>query len=98
VGIGEALIIAFILTAVGVPLVGSIVGMKRAARRREQGRHSVGAIVLASIACLVALATVPRSAWFISVPACVLSCAWLVAAIAANRAARGIARRQNPSE
>jgi hypothetical protein len=94
-GAGELVIILVIVGVLGLPIIGSIVGIRRAARRRREGVRSVGAVVLASIAGLIAVSTIGKSMWFFSVAACGLSFTWIVCAVLANR---HVARATRPTK
>jgi hypothetical protein len=93
---GELVILAVIACVCGFPIVGSLIGIQRAIRRRREEKRSVGAVVAASFAGLIALSTIGRSAWPLSAAACVLSLAWIITAAHANREATGMARRKSP--
>jgi Kef-type K+ transport system membrane component KefB len=106
----KLLIVIGVILVTGVAItLSSIVGLIRAIRRRRRGRHSIAAVVLATIAVAIAASWLfywaadalyqhenPLNGFFaINLAICLLPLSWLTGAIRANLAPNRSAVREN---
>jgi len=102
----KLLVIIIVVLVTGVTItISSIVGLIRAIRRRRRGGHSIAAVVLATIAAVIAASWLlywaadalyqhenPLNGFLaINTTICLLPLAWLIGAICANVAPHRLA-------